>query len=219
MPESYSMVMETVCNAAGEEVEKRNFAVPKSHLRGQGFPIDSYRPEKTNLREMYVKWSFEPVLNPFSPAVAGITSLFQDKSAFPFGKPEDIGAPSYEWPEDSRSKQKLAKLEKFDRLDDKKMWEKGAHMPLMIFVGANRDSRRSPKSWADRSIKADQRGWNRERRRAHDWKCNQQPYGADSAWSQSNGWYAYHHPPKGQGRGQSKGDGKGRRQVWQQVSR
>ena len=189
VPSNYSMVMETVRNAEGKEIEKRNYPVPKFSLLGQGYHLTSYRPLDVGRREMFVKWTFVPVEHPFSSAVAGIMSMSRNEKAFPFGVPENVGKVSWDWPEDVCSKQKLVSHEMFD--PSKVMWKGGAHMPLMIFVGGVSDTRRSPGAQRRRNQRADERGWNHERRQAYN---------------------------KGSGQSKGKGQGKGRAQVWQPVS-
>ena len=83
---------------------------------------------------------------------------------FPLGVDTSIGSPSWFWPEDVPAKQKLIDYTKFDPYA--KIFSKGAHMPLMIFVGAGAQIRRSPEALQRRALDADERGWTRRRRQS-----------------------------------------------------
>ena len=169
---------------------KRNWEAPVSSseacfLLGQGFPLASYRPEHPPRREQFVLWTFTPVFDKASPAVAGIMDMTTKRDAFPFGVKTSIGPPSWSWPEDAPSKQKLVSVKHFD--PQQEFFKRGAHMPLMIFVGAQSDIRRSKAAQRKRAAAADRRGWNWERRQTT------QPGRS-----------------KGKGKNESKGKGKGK---------
>ena len=82
LPENCSMVMETVRDNEGKEIEKRPYAVPEFEV-GQGYPLVSYRPLAATRREQFVRWTFTPAFDAHSPAVAGIIrSATVDKAMF-----------------------------------------------------------------------------------------------------------------------------------------
>ena len=64
-----------------------------------------------------------------------------NKEMFPFGVDSSLGSSSWSWPEDVPSKQKLASFEEFD--PENEFFKRGADAPLMIFVGAGSETRRS----------------------------------------------------------------------------
>ena len=72
MRETCSMVMEIVRDAEGNEIERRRYHIPQFQLLGQGYQLTSYRPQETERREQFVKWTFTPVFEDGSPAMAAI---------------------------------------------------------------------------------------------------------------------------------------------------
>ena len=59
-------------------------------------------------------------------------------------------------------KQKLASYERFD--PRKEFFKRGApHMPLMIYIGSSKDTRRTPKALAKRAAHTARRGWTYDR--------------------------------------------------------
>ena len=72
-----------------------------------------------------------------------------------------MGLPSWTWKEDVLSKQKLTDFKEFD--PQREFFARGAHAPLMIFVGTNSESRRSAERQASRNADADRRGWTIDR--------------------------------------------------------
>ena len=184
LPSNCSMVMETLPEADGKPSEKRRYPVPR-FTWGQGFPLGSYKPEHRPRREQFVHWTFAPVFDKDSPAVAGIMEMTKNRQAFPFGVDTSIGSCSWSWPEDVPSKQKLISFEQFD--PEKEFFKRGAHAPLMIFVGAGSETRRSKDAQRRRAANADKRGWTWERRQS-----------------------TIKGKSKGKGKGKSKGNGKGR---------
>ena len=166
LPANCSMVMEILRDADGKEIEQRQYAVPKLEIMGQGYALTSYRPLETKRREQFVKWTMTPAFDALSPAVAGIIECTKsDKAMFPYKADTTIGSESWTWPEGPMSKQKLASYERFD--PDKELFKRGAHMPLMIYIGSSKDTRRTPKSLAKRAENAARRGWTYDRIQKH----------------------------------------------------
>ena len=115
-----------------------------------------------------VEWTFTPGVDPHSPAVAGpIESTTTDKAMFPAvagAGPIDTtqGSKSWDWPAMPQIKQKLVEVRKFD--PNAVFFRRGAHMPLMIYVGLSSQTRRTPEASTRRAERADARGWGKERR-------------------------------------------------------
>ena len=129
-----AMMMETVRDNEGKEVETRRYSDTRMNFEGSGYPLTSYKPSDSLRREQFVQWLFTLVFDPTTPAVAGIiASATNNKGMFPFKVDTSIGSASWMWPKAPLSKQKLASLEKFD--PQRELFKAGAHMPLMIFMG------------------------------------------------------------------------------------
>ena len=75
-----------------------------------------------------------------------------------------MGAASWNWPSAPQSKQKLVDFDHFD--PQRQLFQKGAHMPLVIYIGAHSDTRRKPASILRRELMAEKRGWGKEARKA-----------------------------------------------------
>ena len=192
LPPNCSMVMEILRNEEGKEIGKRRYPLQQYTFWGQGLPLTSYRPEVRARREQFVNWTFTPVFDKDSPAVAGIMDMATKKDAFPFGVDTSIGSRSWSWPEDLPSKQKLVSFKHFD--PQEVFFKRGAHAPLMIFVGAHSDVRRSKDAQRRRAANATRRGW--------DWERRQTTRPERSKGKGEN-------ESKGKGKGKSKGKGKG----------
>ena len=83
---------------------------------------------------------------------------------FPYRVDSTTGSASWSWSGTPPSKQKPVQFEQFD--PHKEFFKRGAHMPLMIYVGAPADTRRTAKAQTERNAKADRRGWTWERRQS-----------------------------------------------------
>ena len=162
LPESCRMVMQTLRTADNKEV-KRPYPITNIDFMGQGYPLDSYIPKAADRKAQWVKWSFTPVLEESDPAVAEVLRCAKDvRAMFPFRPDTTIGAASWKWPVQPVSRQKPADFDKFD--PNRQFFRRGAHMPLMIWVGGAGDVRRTSEALARRAANADKRGWNQERR-------------------------------------------------------
>ncbi len=145
VPANYSVVMEVLHDDRGKEISKRPYDVPEFGLLGQGYPLASYRPVEPNRRKQFLEWTFTPACDAGSPAVAGIiASTHNDKGMFPSNVDNEIGRASWSWPEGPLSKQKLASYNLFD--PSRALFQRGAHMPLMIYNGGSNETRRSPEA-------------------------------------------------------------------------
>ena len=159
------------------EIEKRPYGVPRMGVLGQGYPLASYRPGERTRREQFVQWTFTPAFDAVSPAVAEIIERARrDKAMLPFEVDSSIGSSSWSWPEGQISKQKLAGYDLFD--PEREFFKRGTHMPLMVFMGASNESRRSEDALRRRAANAARRGWTSERRQSTKVE-SESPDGAD----------------------------------------
>jgi hypothetical protein len=162
LPPNCSMVMESVRNVDGKEIEKRRYGVPKIGFLGQGYPLKSYKPDHPPRKEEFVRWTFTPVFAKESPAVAEIKAVARKSDVFPSGVNTTIGSASWSWPVDMPSKQKLTNFNLFDPSEE--FVKRGAHAPVMIFLGGHSETRRTKKAQERRAMKADKRGFTWEYR-------------------------------------------------------
>ena len=157
LPATCSMVMEIICDEHGKEIEKRRYPVPQFTF-GQGYLLGSYHPKEEKRRAQWLEWSFTPVFDAESPAVAGVIHKAKyDRAQFPFEPDSSIGSASWSLPRGPVSKQKLPKYNLFD--PQSHYFRSGAHMPLMIYVGGSNETRRSKVATARRATRAAERGW------------------------------------------------------------
>ena len=162
LPSNCSMVMETLRDGNGKEIGKRRYRVPMFGCVGQGHPLTAYRPDHTPRKIQFVLWTFTHVFDQDSPAVAEIMAMTKKKDAFPSGVDTSIGSSSWSWPGDVPSKQKLISFKEFDPTEQ--FFKRGAHAPLMIFLGGHSETRRTKKAQERRALKADARGFTWEYR-------------------------------------------------------
>ena len=143
--------------------------------------ITSFKPDHPVRRRKLIKNSFTPALQSNAPAQLEMVRLALDKEYFPFGVDPTLGRYSWYLPEDKKSKQKPCKFELFD--PSLTYFPRGAHAPLMCFMGKSSDGRRSEDARRRRYKKADIRGWPHERRqKTKQWSTSQS---STSQWSSS----------------------------------
>ena len=101
--------------------------------------------------------------HPLRAVVTERTALAQNQEYFWGQLDTSVGFFSWSLPQDEPSKQKLFKFEQFD--PEQRMFQCGAHVPLMIFVGANKEAnaRRTPESQTLRNKEAGARRWDHQR--------------------------------------------------------
>ena len=200
--------METVRDGDGKEIEKRSYEVTEFYHMGQGYPLFSNKLDNAERKKQFVRWPFTPVFEKGSPAVAGIIHMVEHRKVFRFGVDTSIGNPSWSWPEDVPSKQKPVSFEQFD--PENQLFKRGAHAPLMVYLGASRDCRRSGKAVIARAKAADRRGWDYNRRQSTKSECKSS--GAKKGEGKSSG---SKQKGKGKGRkGAKKGEGKSSGSMW-----
>ena len=165
-PKGWQKVEQVVFDADGKVVRRQHFPLSLCES-GAGEPLAHYRPQGEKIKE-FVQWSCEASVEMTSPAVAGprlacgrAKNLGGELVIKSCGG-TDMGAPSWDWRLLPPCSQKLVEMEKFD--PSRCLFPRGAHMPIMAFLGNG--SRRSPAARARRAKRADERGWNYERRHA-----------------------------------------------------
>jgi len=169
LPRSWKLVEQVVTNEDGVE-EQRPVPVTEFNLIGSGYPLTSYRPKSDSNRRQCVVWSCSPAIDRNTSAVAEvITAAKNDREMFPTPKGDKtvdttIGEASFSWSQMPLTSQKLVSTQKFDPTSN--FFRRGAHMPLMLFVGDSTSSRRTPESLRRREQRAEQRGWGRAAREA-----------------------------------------------------
>ncbi|CAK0863844.1 unnamed protein product [Prorocentrum cordatum] len=139
LPANCSKVMETLREEDGREIGKRPYLITNIPFLGQGSPCTSYQPQVPARRDKCVQWSFTPVFDEASPAAAEVLDgAKNDKGMFPYRVDSTTGSASWSWSGTPTSKQKPVQFEKFD--PQREMFKRGAHMPLMIYVGGPADA-------------------------------------------------------------------------------
>ena len=162
-PAGWQLVQQVVQGPSGEET-RRATPVTDISIMGSGCPLASYRPVHPARMQQLLRWAFTPTTDRNSSAVAEVThAATHDREMFPI-RPVDteMGLASWNWSQMPAIKQKLVTLEKFD--PELTLFRRGAHMPLMICVGAS--GRRTPEARERREQRAEERGWGREAREA-----------------------------------------------------
>ena len=159
-PKAWQKVEEVVFDEAGKVLGRRPFPLTIC-ARGAGEPLANYRPKGPRIEE-FVQWSCGASLEKRSPAVVGPRDLARKQQDTSTTRAVDIdmGEPSWEWADLPPCIQKLVEMQKFDPTSS--LWPRGAHMPIMVYMGG--PSRRSADARARRAKRADERGWNYERR-------------------------------------------------------
>ena len=158
-----SMVMEILRGENKKKIARRPYPVPKLGFSGQGYPLTSYRPEQTTRREKFVQWTFVPVSDQNSSAVAELQrSMKTDSGMFLRPIATATGVSSWTWPPFPPSKQKLVDFDEFD--PGGSFSRAGALMPLMTYIGEKNDTRIIRNSIIRRGRNADARGWHAERK-------------------------------------------------------
>ena len=169
LPASWKLLEQVVTNEDGVE-EQRPVPVTEFNLIGSGYHLTCYRPTYDPRRRKCVVWSCSPAIDRNSSAVAEVIRAAQnDRDMFPTPQGDNnvdttIGEASFSWSQMPLTSQKLVSTKKFD--PTLTFFRRGAHMPLMLFVGDSTSTRRTPQSRRRREQKAEQRGWGREAREA-----------------------------------------------------
>ena len=167
-----SMVMEVLRDESGKELSKKRFDIETIAEKGQGYDLSSYMPKGETLKAKFVDMTFEVVV-PSDTQQSAVVEVRDEMKKI--AKQTNLpcvdfttGESTWDWSPMPICRQKLVRSELFDPY--KEFSKKGAHMPLMVFIGDRGKTRRDPKSVARRNANADNRGWTAEKRTP--WKYN-----------------------------------------------
>ena len=150
----------------GKEIGREPFPICEFAGMGQGYVIDTYHPKVPARRQKLIELAFRPMLDLTQSAVAEFREgVVKDKAMFPFPIKQDVGLRCWEWPQMPCSRQKLVDVSMFD--PSLALFQGGAHMPIMIFLGDSKETRRTPQARQRRAARADERGW-----RPSSWQVN-----------------------------------------------
>jgi hypothetical protein len=200
-PEKCSMVMETICNSEGKQTQQRPHSLPTYDFVGQGYPLTSYRPTEPDQQMVFLKWTFTVALSSLSSVVTeNVRNAVDNRRWFPFRVDTTIGRESWQWPVLPVFKQKLVSIDLFD--PQKEFFKRGAHMPLMSFMGGSQDTRRTQGALRRRAVKASLRGFAVERRQPLQPKAEGKSDGREDPEGKGNGggppvvagYWEKHHP-------------------------
>jgi hypothetical protein len=161
-PVTCSMVMDSHIDEEGTET-KITKPVAKFKFLGLGYSLLSYLPQNEIQRKKFVEWTFTPVLADAAEHADMLKCANENRGMF-HERDRTVGAESWTWPESKLSTQQLVSFETFD--PESKYLKGGAHMPVMLFIGAHSDTRRSPEACGRREAKAEQRGYGVAQRKA-----------------------------------------------------
>ena len=178
-----SMVMEHFTNEAGKECARRyeaqQYTIANTE-KVQGYPLKSYMP-KNKTKEELMRWTFDCVADKESAVAEQKAAMKKMPHMYP--APDfNFGAASWNWPQMAICSQKLVRQDKFDP-EEFGYFARGAHMPLMLFIGEKNKTRRSWDSRVRRQANEAARGWGRARIEAQKYQLKDQhrPTGASSS--------------------------------------
>ena len=124
-----------------------------------GYPLKSYRPldkDRPGLIRRMVSWTFTSGCDYALPAMAEARKAGQeDRQMFYEPVLANTGEDSWSWKQLPPCRQKLVDPDKFD--PKRLYFRKGAHEPLLVFLGAHSDVRRSKAAAQKRHEKAERR--------------------------------------------------------------
>ena len=128
---------------------------------------------KNNTKEELIRWTFDCVewFNQVSAVAEQKAAMKKAANMYPAAN-FDFGAASWNWPEMTICSQQIVQQDKFD--PNIGYFSRGAHMPLMAFIGEKGRTRRSQEGRVRRIEKAAARGWTRSRIEA----AKKSPYGS-----------------------------------------
>ena len=199
-----SMVMKIIKDADGKEITRKPYEVHDYQIvnkeKVQGYPLDSYLP-KNKAKADFVRWTFDCVQDGESAVAEQKEATRKNPSLYPEAQ-FSFAVDSWGWPKMPLCNQKLVDI---DRFDVDTYFARGAHMPLMLFVGEKGRTRRSAEARAVRQEKAANRGFTRERinniKAGREWSGYQtrenEPWtdgtwdrssSSNGAWQDERGW-------------------------------
>ena len=152
MPAGWKLKEKVEKGQDGRELRSKH-PVPNCPIVGSGYPLTSYRPQNASRISTMVRWNFQPAIDNESAVAEVVEARRRDRDLFPKMSflPEMPGGQSEHWPPMPLVEQKLVGTQMFD--PDNEFFRRGAHMPLMIFVGGNKDTRRSEEATRRRAAR------------------------------------------------------------------
>ena len=69
MPPAWKNVEQILRDAEGKETGRQPYKLPRYSLGQTGHTLDKYQPKMEERMTRFLKWAFEPALEPDSPAV------------------------------------------------------------------------------------------------------------------------------------------------------
>ena len=69
MPPAWKNVEQILRDAEGKETGRQPYKLPRYSLGQTGYTLDKYQPKMEERMTRFLKWTFEPALEPDSPAV------------------------------------------------------------------------------------------------------------------------------------------------------
>ena len=144
------MVMEIIRDTEDKEVDRRPWQPHDYWIEDpsqvQGYPLESYLP-KNKAKHNFIRWTFDCVENRESAVAEQRRATKKNASLYPDDK-SSFAAASWDWPEMPISIQKLINPRQFNA---ETYFSRGAHMPVMLFIGEKNKTRRSPEAEARRA--------------------------------------------------------------------
>ena len=121
-PPSWKNVQHVLRDAEGKETGREPHKLPRYSLEQTSHTLDKYQPKMAERMTRFLKWTFEPALEPDSPAMTGPRHASQnDSGAWPIRVGPPVGKKSWDWPMSPVWNQKLISVDKFDPWEKKSL--------------------------------------------------------------------------------------------------
>ena len=177
-----SMVMEEIKDEDNKVISRQPYAchkysIPKAE-KVQGYPLKSYMPKIEKRRAQYVNWNFNHVAGQGEEsAVAELKQAMKKNGNMFLGPHPDFttGEVSWTWPPMPIAKQKMVQQQQIDPFNE--YTARGAHMPLMVFIGEQNKTRRSSQARSERIEKATAKGGRSSTNQEHEMEHNRTDVG------------------------------------------
>lgn len=144
------------------------YTLERYNLEGSGHQLSAFRPHWANVKKQCLEWFIKPIVWKTETRQSDIKTLRdfyvwwdEDikhcKSAVVKVVNRYLGEFTYEWPLMPMCKSKPETVPRMQAAVP--LFNKGAHMSIITFIGNNQDSRRSPGAIQRRGQTAYKRGW------------------------------------------------------------
>ena len=122
LPPAWKNVEQILRDAEGKDTGRQPYKLPRYSLGQTGHTLDKYQPKMEERMTRFLKWTFEPALEPDSPAMTGPRHASQtDSGAWPIRVGRLVGNESWAWPIMPAWNQKLIDVDKFDPWEKKSL--------------------------------------------------------------------------------------------------